>query len=402
MTRLLELLISLVIVAVLFVVVGVLLPSERNLVEQVETNRRQTIVFDTINSFRRFDDWHPMVLQDPAIELNRSGPDEGVGARLDFSSDNRNIGDGSWEIVASEPRERVEIAITDEHRGSDKRTVFTLRPTGRGGRNMEITQTYHVEYGWDLIGRYAGLYVSRNVGDNMQLGLRRLSNMLASVPNVDYATEGTTLRGMTTEERPAEDLLVVKAGAIERNNQKIQDSMEANMEWINRTMAANDLEAAGPMRIVSTELGRETYTFDVVQPVRRQRDGDDGNGEDQAETQDDEAADEDAAQSEDGEAEGERVLDNTPVPVVAAEGEELQDLELLGPVEYVRSEPSLVAKGRYTGYMAELENVRNALRAWAMTQGHEAVGRPYEIYIDGIDAAFTQDGEYEVFWNLKQ
>ncbi|NZA26387.1 SRPBCC family protein [Luteimonas sp. SJ-92] len=397
MTRLLEILISLVIVAVLFLVVGVLLPSERNLMEQVETNRRQTIVFDTINSFRRFDDWHPMVLQDPRIELNRAGPEEGVGARIDYSSDNRNVGTGSWEIVASEPRERVEFAIQDSHRGTDKKSVFTLRPTGRGGRNIEITQTYHVKYGWDLIGRYAGLYVSRNVGDNMQLGLRRLSNMLASVPNVDYAVDGTTLRGMTTEERPAEDLLVVKAGAIERNNQVIQKSMESNMEWINRTMAANDLEAAGPMRIVSTELGRETYTFDVVQPVRRQRNGN-GNGSDDAEDAEDAQEDE----GENGDAAGERVLDNTPVPVVAAEGEELQDLELLGPVEYVRSAPSRVAKGRYTGYMAELENVRNALRAWAMTQGFEAVGRPYEIYINGIDGAFTPEGEYEVFWNLKQ
>lgn len=399
MTRLLEILISLLIVAVLFVVVGVLLPSERNLVEKVETNRRQTIVFDTLNSFRRFDDWHPIVLRDPRIQLKISGPESGVGARLDYSSDNPNIGSGSWEIVGSEPRERVDIAIQNDRRGHDKRTSFVLRPTGRGGRNVEITQTYHVAYGWDLIGRYAGLYVSRNVGDDMQLGLRRLSNMLASVPNVDYAIEGTTLRNMEIEERPAEDLLVVKAGAIERNNQVIQESMKSNMEWINRTMAANDLEAAGPMRIVSTELGRDTYTFEVVQPVRREGSGDEADdGDDAAEQEEDQAADE---AGEEGDAPAERKLDNTPVPVVAAQGEELE-VETLGPVEYVRTEPTLVAKARYTGYMAELENVRNALRAWAMTQGYEPIGRPYESYIGGIDESFTANGEYEVFWNLKQ
>jgi len=51
--------------------------------------------------------------------------------------------------------------------------------------------------------------------------------------------------------------------------------------------------------------------------------------------------------------------------------------------------------------MAELDNVRNALRAWAMTQGYEVVDRPYEVYKNGIDKAFTVEGEYEVYWTLK-
>ena len=34
-------------------------------------------------------------------------------------------------------------------------------------------------------------------------------------------------------------------------------------------MDASGLVAAGPMRIVSTEFGRENYTFDVAQPVRK-------------------------------------------------------------------------------------------------------------------------------------
>src|SRR5690554_1331161 len=133
MTRLLEVLISLVIVAVLFVVVGVLLPANRTLVEQVETNRRQTIVFDTINSFRRFHEWHPMVLYAPNIDLRRTGPEDGEGATLAFDSDVRTVGSGTWTIVESEPRRRVAIEIEDDRQGTNKRTEFNLRPTGRGG-----------------------------------------------------------------------------------------------------------------------------------------------------------------------------------------------------------------------------------------------------------------------------
>ncbi len=387
MTRLLEILISLVIVAVLFVVVGVLLPANRTLVEQVETNRRQTIVFDTINSFRRFHEWHPMALYDPRMGIERSGPEEGEGATMSYSSDVRNVGTGKWTIVESVPRREVKIAIEDDRQGTNKQTTFALRPTGRGGRNIQITQTYSVDYGWNLLGRYAGLYVSRSIGDSMTLGLSRLSNMLSAVPNVDYAVDGTTLENLRVFERPAENLLVVRAGAIERRTAEIQGSMESNMEWINRTMETNDLEAAGPMRIVTTELGRDTYNFDVVLPVRSA-----GSGP--------AAADSDAEEGNGEEAEAETATAAVEQPMVD-EGE-LSDLELLGPVEYVRAEPTLVAGGDYTGFMAELENVRNAIRAWAMTQGHEVTGRPFEMYKSGIEDSFTPEGQYEVYWTLKQ
>jgi hypothetical protein len=51
--------------------------------------------------------------------------------------------------------------------------------------------------------------------------------------------------------------------------------------------------------------------------------------------------------------------------------------------------------------MAELDNVRNAVRAWALTQGYEVTDRPYEVYKNGIDQAFTADGQYDVYWTLK-
>src|SRR5690606_40264228 len=129
MTRLLELLISMAIVAVLFLIVGVLLPSSRHLTESVETNRRMSIVFDTVNSFKRFDDWHPFALGQ--VKLNRSGPDEGVGARIEYDSEVSGVGKGSWEIVESEQDSRVVYRIDDQNRGSNKQSTITLKPTGR-------------------------------------------------------------------------------------------------------------------------------------------------------------------------------------------------------------------------------------------------------------------------------
>jgi hypothetical protein len=364
MTRLIEVLISLAIVLALFLVIGLVLPSSRHLSEEVQTNRKLTIVYDTVDSLRRFKDWNPLLLRDPKMQIKLSGPESGVGAQLDYVSKVPTVGSGSWKIIANDPGKSVTYAITNNQRGDNKKSVFTFRPTGHLGRNVEISQSYSVHYGFDLMGRYAGMYVARHVGDDMKLGLERLSNILASVPNVDYRVQGSKLANLRTVEMPAENLLVVSAGSIERNNEKIQASMKANMEWIKRTMDASGLVAAGPMRIVSTEMGRENYTFDVAQPVRK--------------------------------------AGGTEAGAVAATPEApLTGVKLQGPVKYVQTKARRVATGSYTGYMAELENVRNALRAWAVTQGFEAAGVPYESYKNGIDQAFTENGQFDVYWDLK-
>jgi hypothetical protein len=386
MTRLLEILISLAIVVALFLLVALVLPSHRHLEKQVETNRKLTIVYDTLNSLRRFPDWNPLVLRDPKMQLQFSGPASGVGARMDYTSDKPQLGQGSWEITATQPRSSVTYAIVNPQRGHDKTSVFTLTPTGRAGRNVEISQTYDVSYGWDLLGRYAGLYVSRHVGDDMDLGLQRLTNMLAQVPNTDYAVQGSKLADLSFVDLPAEDLLVVNAGSIERNNLKIQDAMRADMEWIKRSMDANGLVAAGPMRIVSTELARETYTFDVVVPERRAG----------------AAAAADTAPAPVAGQEGAAAAAPARAPVTAASGAPMSGLKLLGPVKYQRSEAGRYASATYVGYMAELETVRNALRAWTLTQGEEPTGLAFEVYKRGIDQSFTANGQYDIYWPVKK
>jgi hypothetical protein len=255
--------------------------------------------------------------------------------------------------------------------------TFRFEATGRGGRNVKVTQTYDVDYGWDLLGRYAGLYVGRHVGDDMKLGLERLTNMLASVPNVDYRG----IQGMAdihVVDVPATNLFVVSAGSIDRDDDKLQASMRSNMEWINRNLGANGLVAAGPMRIISSEMGRETYAFDVALPVRKGG----------------------AAKPDETSAAGATAPAPASIPV-AASASPLTGLKLTGPVKYVQMPAGRAVSVDFTGYWAGLETVHNALRAWAMTQGYEPNDRPYDSYKNGIDNAFTENGQYQAYWGLK-
>jgi hypothetical protein len=252
----------------------------------------------------------------------------------------------------------VVYALDNSQRGSDKTMTFLLEPTGKDNRNVKITQEYSVKYGFDLFGRYAGLYVSRHVGDDIKLGLGRLQTMLAGVPNIDYRDPSTTLADLGIVDLGVEDLLVVNAGNIERGNETIRQSIKDNQEWIKRVMDNNGLEAAGPVRIITTDFGAEKYAFDVAQPVRKK------------------GATEVAA-------------DELSIKVDGT------------PVTYSRLPARKAAHATYVGHMAGLDVARSALRSWATTNGHELIERPYESWNGGLDKSFTQEGDYDIYWAIK-
>jgi hypothetical protein len=357
MTRLIEILISLAIVAVLFLLVGVILPSSRSLSEKIETNRKLTIVYDTLNTPRRLKDWNPLALRDPRMQWQVSGPESGVGARVDYTSTVAKLGKGSWEITESVPGKSVTYAIVNPERGHNKSTEFSFKPTGRNNRNVEITQSYKVDYGWNLMGRYSGLYVTRHVGDDIKLGLAKLTNMLAGVPNYDYAELGKAdpAKAPKLVELPAENLLFASA-SVPRDDTKQQEAMQNNLQWIRKVIDANGLEAAGPVRVITTEFGAESYTFDVAIPVRKK---------------------------------GETGVASPVSP------------KLEGPVQFARSEPGRAAMASFTGHKANLPKIRDSLRAWALTRGHEVAGRPFETWTNGVDEGFSETGEFDVYWILK-
>ncbi len=355
MTRFIEFLISLLIVAALFVVIALFLPSKRLYTYSIETNRPMSTVNDLFNGFSRFRDWNPLLRYDKNAKTEITGPASGVGAKFSYHSRDKVIGDGSWEIIESVPGDRVKYRLRGPMRGNEKTMTIRLERTGQRNQNVKITQQFRVNYGWDLIGRYAGLYVNRNVGDDVKRGLDKFSALLATVPKFDYSAHPGEF---SIVDMPAQDVLLVST-ASKRNNDEIAVAIENQLSWINKVMAANGLVANGPLRIVTTEFTSETYAFDVVLPVRRASD-----------------------------------------PEGVAAGEKLS-LNLEGPVSYEQQPARRVATTTYTGPAPGLPRVRDLLRAWAMTHGSDTQDRPYDEYLGGVSSMLAEDAQFKVYWPLK-
>lgn len=386
MIRFLELLIAIVIVAVFYVIVGVFLPDQRKVQHAMETNHPIRQVYDTLNGFKRFGEWHPLKLHDPRIVYTLEGEERGVGAKLRYQSKDKRIGAGSFEIVESQLDEYIVMRIENEAYGFNKLARFDLREKGK---TVEIKWSYGVEYGWSLPGRYAGMYVTRTVGDDVKAGLANLVGLVATMPNFDYK--------MLDIERVdvAPERILYVSSRSDRNITAVENAMIASLEALRKAIADNRLEATGPARLITTSFGSEKYEFDVAIPFRVA-------GESTAaETAPAEAAE--AAESAEAPADA---AAQTPAADVAASPIPIR----LDPIEGLRL-PENVLQGQsyqgralrtvYQGHPAALPLIRDQLRSYAAATGEVIQDRAFEEYLSDIQSTAAEDASFNVYWPVR-
>lgn len=260
MIRIVEVLVALLIVFVLAVVVGVLLPSHGHVERTVEVSSPLRQVYDSVNTFRRYPQWSGLRSFDPNVEMTLSGPEAGPGAKVAWTSAMPKIGAGNLEIVSTEQDSKVGIKIDNDWSGENKTYTVTLLPQANG-KTVKINVAYDVDYGWNLMWRFAGLYINGDPSAIIQSSLNNLSAMLAGFPNTDYKDQD-----IRVVEVVAKPMLLVETRAP-RTLDDVSIATETALNEIHATMTKIGLEAAGPITTITTNWGEEEYDFAVAVPV---------------------------------------------------------------------------------------------------------------------------------------
>ena len=352
--RIKEFLISIGIVAAMFVIFGLILPSSRHMSAEVETNRKPSIVFDNLDSFERWKDWNPIATRDSFVKTRLSGPASGVGHKLEYMSSVPKDGVGTWEITKVVPEKSIDVKIDNDAAGFNKRMKFTLTRAGRMKRNTNIVQAYDVDYGWNLFGRYAGMYVSGTVGQDLKSGMTKFGNMLALIPNFDYhdlvtGDPSTDPKFGKTEEK---NLLFISV-EVPRADAPLKNAFVDAQRVLNSLIAERGLVADGPMQIHVTNFGQSTFAFDIAQPVKKP----------------------------------------------GATGK--LDIPVGGQIKYAYYPAGDVVMVPAVGTYNDLPKYRNALKGWAESKGATIDGRPYEVWESGLEGSLTPAGTYNVMYRVK-
>lgn len=155
---------------ILLAVVGMLLPSTRDVERSIVIDAPPARVFPHINGMRAFHEWSPWAAIDPQTTYEFSGPEQGVGSRMSWYSGDQRVGQGSQEITESQPHRRVVTSLVFGDKGSGVAT-FMLEP--QDGSTL-VRWQFSTEFGWDLFGRYVGLLLDSMIGAQYDKGLKDL------------------------------------------------------------------------------------------------------------------------------------------------------------------------------------------------------------------------------------
>lgn len=260
MTRILEFIVAAIMVFALAVIIGLVLPSSGHIERSVDISHNTRHIADMLANFRRFSDWGSVRMLDTKAQFTLEGPSYGPGAKINWTSAKPNPGNGSYEITSKEGDTSVAWKVENPWKGQNKRFTITLEPQ-KNGRITKVTWAYDVDYGWDLIARYSGLYINGDPATQIQLNLASLSQQMAAIPNVDYSQTEIFIADV-----PAQPHLVVPTTAP-RSLDEVAAATDKAMEEIAAVMKKQNLTAVGPRHITTVEWGDENYVFDVAVPV---------------------------------------------------------------------------------------------------------------------------------------
>jgi len=273
MMRVFEFLVALVIVAVIGVVAAVVMPSSGHVERSQVVGKDMRQVYDLLNNFRRFPDYSVLRSQDSGVQFKFSGKAYGPGSEISWTSTDPKLGDGGLTIASATPQfDQIDNNTQDativwnldnNWRGLDKHFTLDLERQGHG-RLTQITWSYDVQYGWNLINRFANLYIHGDPDSFIQFSLNNLQNVLAGVANVDYSG----LMPKIAQSQPTPVLFVTRHIDRSKGGSEVLDDILAQSQAELKAQAKKlGVNVTGPAILFITNYGDPDFDFDVALPI---------------------------------------------------------------------------------------------------------------------------------------
>lgn len=164
-----KILMTLIAVAVALVGAGFALPSGFKVERSVRIEAPAAAVYALVASPREWKRWSAWNQRDPAMEIEYTGPEAGVGARWAWKS--ATEGNGEMEFTAAQPGERVDYLLRFPEFGMESTGVLRIEPDGSGVR---VSWSNVGDMGGNPINRWFGLFMDKLVGPDFEAGLANL------------------------------------------------------------------------------------------------------------------------------------------------------------------------------------------------------------------------------------
>ena len=192
MTRLV---LGLIVLTGIFAAVAVGLPAHVTVARSVVINAPEPAVFPYLNNLHQFSEWSPWQLRDPQLAVSYSGPEQGKGAQIQWTSKVPSVGNSNMEISASEPSRHIDLAVN--FNGLEGTSAYDIAPSGSGSK---VTWSFGYDSGTSPLKRWKALMLDGFVGAEYQAGLNRLKEKIEGErrPTAPVASPKPPASGVST------------------------------------------------------------------------------------------------------------------------------------------------------------------------------------------------------------
>jgi uncharacterized protein YndB with AHSA1/START domain len=168
--------------AVIVVVVAgaYVLPREVTVVRTVDIDAPVSTVFALVGDLRQAGEWSPWLDKDPAVAVTFTGPLDGVGQTMEWTSPRPDVVSGRETITRIESNSAVEMTVVLVNK-APVTTLFTLQP---GDAGTTVTWSVSTDLGDAPLARYLGLWSDRRSGPDLERGLAKLKVIAEAQPKV--------------------------------------------------------------------------------------------------------------------------------------------------------------------------------------------------------------------------
>ena len=118
-------------------------PDRYYLERSIVIEASPSVVYQELNSYKNFNQWSPWFSKDPDTKYLYEGPEKGVGTKMNWTSDNKDVGDGSMWIIGNEENKMVNSRMSFGSYPGEPNARFLLE--GVDDDNTKVTWTYEEE-----------------------------------------------------------------------------------------------------------------------------------------------------------------------------------------------------------------------------------------------------------------
>ena len=159
---------------ILFVVIGVLLPNHFTVQRSMTLSHTAAAVFPQIDRLEAFRLWAPWLRHDSNVKIQFSGPSEGVGSTMNWTSTHPDVREGKIEIIESIPTRFVRYEMNFVGLSVAESSFELIQ---NGPKSTEIIWIYDMALD-SIFMRYLALGMGDIIGESCEQGLRYLGEIM--------------------------------------------------------------------------------------------------------------------------------------------------------------------------------------------------------------------------------